>query len=178
MIMKKILLLLCLVLGFSSCSFSENKKESMIDNSTVKVFDLGRFVGKWYEIARYDHRFEKGMTHVSATYTLLDNGKIEVFNQGIKDGEKKEIKGKAKQPDPSDPGKLKVSFFLWFYSDYYVMEVDDDYQYMLIGSSSDKYLWIMSREKFMDDELKQELLAKLKSRGYDTGRLVFVEQGE
>lgn len=63
-------------------------------------------------------------------------------------------------------------------SDYYVMEVDDDYQYMLIGSSSDKYLWIMSREKFMDDELKQELLAKLKSRGYDTGRLVFVEQGE
>lgn len=176
--MKKVLLILCSILGFSSCSFSENKKESMIDNSTVKVFDLNRFVGKWYEIARYEHRFEKGMTHVSATYTLLDNGKIEVFNQGIKDGEKKEIKGKAKLPDPSDPGKLKVSFFLWFYSDYYVMEVDDDYQYMLIGSSSDKYLWIMSREKFMDDKLKEELLAKLKSRGYDTGRLVFVEQGE
>ena len=89
--MKKLLLILCSILGFSSCSFSENKKESMIDNSTVKVFDLNRFVGKWYEIARYEHRFEKGMTHVSATYTLLDNGKIEVFNQGIKDGEKKEI---------------------------------------------------------------------------------------
>lgn len=114
--MKKTLLMLCSLFGLISCNFAGNNKEQVIDNSTVKVFDLNRFVGKWYEIARYEHRFEKGMSRVSATYTLLDNGKIEVFNQGFKDGEKKEIKG--------------------------------------------------------------ELLAKLKSRGYDTGRLVFVEQGE
>lgn len=84
------------------------------------------------------------MNRVTATYTLLDNGRIEVLNAGYKDGKYKEIKGKAKQPDAADPGKLKVSFFLWFYADYYVLDIDPDYRYVLVGSSSDKYLWIMS----------------------------------
>ena len=116
------------------------------------------------------------MTHVSATYSLREDGKIEVLNEGWKDGELKQIKGKAKQPDPNDPGKLKVSFFLWFYADYYVLEIDPYYQYVLIGSSSDKYLWIMSRDKTIPDTLRDELLQKLQARGYDTNRLVFVDQ--
>lgn len=168
--MKHILILLCALLGLGSCQ-SSNTTE--IDNRTVQTFDVPRFMGKWHEIARYDHRFEKGMTRVTATYTLLPNGRVEVLNAGYKDGKYKEIKGKAKQPDPNDPGKLKVSFFLWFYADYYVLDIDPDYRYVLIGSSSDKYLWIMSHEETLPDGVLQELLDKLRKRGYDTDRLVF-----
>ena len=152
--MKHILILLCVLLGLGGCQSSNNTE---IDNRTVQTFDVPRFMGKWHEIARYDHRFEKGMTRVTATYTLLSNGRIEVL----------------KQPDPNDPGKLKVSFFLWFYADYYVLDIDPDYRYVLIGSSSDKYLWIMSREENLPDGVLQELLDKLRKRGYDTDRLVF-----
>ena len=133
-------------------------------------------MGRWYEIARYEHRFEKGMTHVSATYTLSGNGKIEVLNEGLKEGKHKQIKGRAKQPNPQDPGKLKVSFFLWFYSDYYVLYIDPEYRYLLVGSSSDKYLWIMSREKSLAKETLDQLLDKLRMRGYDTDKLLFVAQ--
>ena len=146
------------------------------DNSTTPTLDIQRFMGRWYEIARYEHRFEKGMTHVSATYTLSGNGKIEVLNEGLKEGKHKQIKGRAKQPNPQDPGKLKVSFFLWFYSDYYVLYIDPEYRYLLVGSSSDKYLWIMSREKSLAKEMLDQLLDKLRVRGYDTDKLLFVAQ--
>ena len=146
------------------------------DNSTTPTLDIQRFMGRWYEIARFEHRFEKGMTHVSATYTLSGNGKIEVLNEGLKEGKHKQIKGRAKQPNPQDPGKLKVSFFLWFYSDYYVLYVDPEYRYLLVGSSSDKYLWIMSREKSLAKETLDQLLDKLRVRGYDTDKLLFVAQ--
>lgn len=146
------------------------------DNSTTPTLDIRRFMGRWYEIARYEHRFEKGMTHVSATYTLSVNGKIEVLNEGLKEGKHKQIKGRAKQPNPQDPGKLKVSFFLWFYSDYYVLYIDPEYRYLLVGSSSDKYLWIMSREKSLAKETLDQLIDKLRMRGYDTDKLLFVAQ--
>ena len=146
------------------------------DNSTTPTLDIRRFMGRWYEIARYEHRFEKGMTHVSATYTLSGNGKIEVLNEGLKEGKHKQIQGRAKQPNPQDPGKLKVSFFLWFYSDYYVLYIDPEYRYLLVGSSSDKYLWIMSREKSLAKETLDQLLDKLRVRGYDTDKLLFVAQ--
>lgn len=146
------------------------------DNSTTPTLDIQRFMGRWYEIARYEHRFEKGMTHVSATYTLSGNGKIEVLNEGLKEGKHKQIKGRAKQPNPQDPGKLKVSFFLWFYSDYYVLYIDPEYRYLLVGSSSDKYLWIMSREKSLAKETLDQLLDKLRVRGYDMDKLLFVAQ--
>ncbi len=173
-IMKKIVLLLCVLFGMSSCSSKENERP--IDNRTVSELNISRFMGKWYEIARYEHRFEKDMTHVSATYTLRDDGKIEVLNEGYKNGELQQIKGRAKQSDAADPGKLKVSFFLWFYSDYYILEVGADYDYVLVGSSTDKYLWIMYREKQMPQQLLDKLLEKLRVRGYDTGHLLFVNQ--
>lgn len=146
------------------------------DNSTTPTLDIQRFMGRWYEIARYEHRFERGMTHVSATYTLSGNGKIEVLNEGLQEGKHKQIKGRAKQPNPQDPGKLKVSFFLWFYSDYYVLYIDPEYRYLLVGSSSDKYLWIMSREKSLAKETLDQLIDKLRMRGYDTDKLLFVAQ--
>ena len=86
----------------------------------------------------------------------------------------RKCKGKAKHARfRTTPGKLKVSFFLWFYADYYVLDIDPDYRYVLIGSSSDKYLWIMSREETLPDEVLQELIGKLRQRGYDTDKLVF-----
>ena len=148
-----------------------------IDHSTVKTVNLSQFMGKWYEIARYEHRFEKGMTHVTANYTMLPDGKIQVINRGIKDGIHKEIVGKAKQPDPTRyPGRLKVSFFLWFYSDYYILELDKDYQYAVIGSSSDKYLWILSRTPQLPQASLEKILQTLQQRGYDLARLVMVKQ--
>ena len=148
-----------------------------IDTSTVRQLDVTRFMGRWYEIARYEHRFERGMTHVTAEYTLLPDGKIRVVNRGLKDGKPKEITGKARRPDPQEyPGRLEVSFFLWFYSDYYVLEVGSDYQYAVIGSSSDKYLWILCRKPDMPQWQLEQILSSLRKRGYDLSRLVYVEQ--
>ena len=162
------------LMAHSSC-YSNGHMD--IDTSTVKKLDIPRFMGKWYEIARYEHTFEKGMTHVTAEYSLEPDGKIRVVNKGIKNGKAKEIVGKAKQPDSVEyPGRLKVSFFLWFYSDYYVLEMDNDYQYAIIGSSSDKYLWILSRTPELPKITLDKLLANIKQRGYDLTKLIFVEQ--
>lgn len=162
------------LLAHSSC---QNNNQMMINTSTVKQLDISRFMGKWYEIARFNHFFEKGMTHVTAEYSLLPNGKIRVVNRGIKDGKPKEIIGKAKQPNPVEyPGRLEVSFFLWFYSDYYILELDKNYQYALIGSSTDKYLWILSRTPEMPKETLDEFLQNINKRGYDLNKLIFVKQ--
>lgn len=162
-----------MILALAGCQSANNPN---INNTTVQSLDIPRFMGKWYEIARYEHRFEKGMTHVSATYTLQDDGKINVVNKGLKDGKPKQATGHAKQPDPQNPGKLKVSFFLWFYSDYYVLDIAPDYSYVLVGSSSDKYLWIMSRTPALPHTTLTQLLQQLRQRGYDTNRLVYVDQ--
>ena len=167
--------LIAALLAHSACQANHPIK---IDNSTVKQLNIQQYMGKWYEIARYDHSFEKGMTHVVAEYTLLPDGKIQVLNQGMKNGEMKNILGKAKQPDPEQsPGQLKVSFFLWFYSDYNIMELDPDYQYALVGSSSDNYLWILSRTPEMPKKKLDDYLRIIQQRGYDLSKLIWVKQG-
>ena len=151
------------------------------DHSTVDRLDLKRYMGLWYEIARYDHRFERGLTEVTATYTLRPDGTIRVENRGYKRNSPYDIcktaTGHAKIPDPAQPGKLKVSFFLNFYSDYYVMELDqENYNYALIGSSTDKYLWILSRTPQLPEDIKKKLVTAAERRGYDTNRLKWIEQ--
>lgn len=170
--MKKIIVCLLSLLGLDGCAGGH----STVDNSTVKQLDLEKFMGRWYEIARYDHRFERGMSHVTATYSLLGDGRIKVVNEGVRNGKRKTARGKGKLPDALQPGKLKVSFFLWFYADYYVLDIAPDYSYVLVGSSSDKYLWIMSRTKTLPQPLLHSLLDNLRLRGYDTSKLIFVEQ--
>jgi lipocalin len=135
-------------------------------------------MGKWYEIARYENRFERGMTHVSATYTPTSNGKLQIINEGIKKGKLHKSKGRAFRPYPDNmPGRLRVSFFLWFYSDYYILEYDQvDSQYAVIGSSDPDYLWILYREPLMPDSLLTNLLDRIQKRGYDTSKLLFVDQ--
>ena len=148
-----------------------------IDKSTVRHLDLNRYMGKWYEIARFDHRFERNMEWVTADYTLLPDGKIAVENRGWRKGKWHTAKGKAKLPDPEEPGKLKVAFFLSLYSDYYVLELDEiDYTYAMIGSCSDKYLWILSRTPKIPADTLTMLLTKACTRGYDTNKILFVKQ--
>jgi apolipoprotein D and lipocalin family protein len=142
-------------------------------------FELEKYLGTWYEIARFDHNFERGLQGVTASYSLLENGMIKVVNQGYKNslkGEPKKAIGKAKIPDKNDLRKLKVSFFWFFYADYFILELDSDYKYAVIGSSSDKYLWILSRTPQLDTETYQNILNKIESRGYSTKKLIKVEQ--
>ncbi|MBQ3191334.1 MAG: lipocalin family protein [Bacteroides sp] len=162
------------LMAHSSC---QSNNQIMVNTSTVKQLDIPRFMGKWYEIARYEHTFEKGMTYVTAEYSLLPDGKIRVINRGMKNGKPKEIIGKARQPDPIEyPSRLEVSFFLWFYADYYILELDKDYQHAIIGSNTDKYLWILSRSPEIPKDTLDKLLTNIRQRGYDLSKLVFVKQ--
>ena len=145
-----------------------------VGNSVVRELDLDRFLGSWYEVARFDHFFERGMSHTKANYVLRADGNIDVINTGIKNGKPKTAKGKAKRTDV--PALFRVSFFGPFYSDYRVMLVDADYRYMLIGSGSDKYLWILSRTPQLADSDRAAILSEAKRRGYDTDKLIWVEQ--
>jgi lipocalin len=147
------------------------------DNSTVTSFDLSRYLGTWYEVARYDHSFEKGMDNAMAEYILQDDGTVFVLNTAWKNGKYKVAEGKAKYPDPDlEPGALKVSFFLFFYSEYNVMMVDEDYQISLVGSKSKNYLWILSRTPVPDPDLLNMILEEAEARGYDTSKLIWVDQ--
>jgi len=170
---------LVLILAISFISIMGKGQMSMIDKTVVKELDINKYLGKWHEISRYDHRFERGLVGVTATYSLHEDGKINVLNAGYKgsiNGQRSEAVGKAKIPNPDLPSKLKVSFFWFFYGDYFVLELDEKYQWAVIGSSSDKYLWILSRTSQMNENLYNELLARLTKRGYDVGKLIRVEQ--
>lgn len=150
-----------------------------IDKTTISQFDLKRYMGKWYEIARFNHRFEKDLQGVTAEYSFREDGKVKVKNCGHKhtpDGEQTCSIGKAKLPGDGHPGQLKVAFFLSFYSDYNILELDPNYEWALIGSSADKYLWILSRSPHLAPEVLNHILEKAQARGYDTQKLIFVQQ--
>lgn len=169
--------LISLALAALSLPMLSAAQDVQYDNSPVSQFDLSKYLGTWYEIARFDHSFERGMDNVIAEYLLRDDGKIDVVNSGWKNGKFKVADGKAKQPDPlSDPAHLEVSFFLFFYSDYNVMMIDDDYQIALVGSKSPKYLWILSRTPYVTDSVMDLVLEEASSRGYDINNLIWVDQ--
>ena len=167
--MKKIFLLAFVVGLFGACDAADK-----VDNSTVKSVDLNRYLGSWFEIAKYDHYFERDLDYAMARYTLRDDGKIDVLNTGIKDGRAKDAKGIAKTTDV--PGLLRVSFFGPFFGDYRIMMLDEDYQYVLVGGSTDKYLWILARTPQLDDATLSLILAEADRRGYDTSKLIWVKQ--
>jgi lipocalin len=155
------------------------KTENYVDKTTVKNVDINKYLGKWYEIARYEHYFEKDLEGVTANYSLMDDGMIRVQNAGYKDslgGKYKEIIGKARKKKGEGSGELEVSFFWIFYSDYKILELASDYSYALIGSESDDYLWILSRTPKMKKDDLDFLLRRIEERGYDTNQLYWVEQ--
>lgn len=152
-------------------------QNAQFDNTPIPSLDLNRYLGKWYEIARFDHSFERGMENVTAEYSLRDDGLVNVLNSGWKNGKPKQAVGKARQPDPEgDPAHLEVSFFLFFYGAYNILMLDDLYQVALVGSSSDKYLWILSRTPQISDIVKKAVLDEAKKRGYDVSALIWVNQ--
>jgi lipocalin len=164
-----------MIMILNSCKSQDVK----IDKTVVKDFNIEKYLGTWYEISRFDHSFERDLVGVTATYSFREDGKIKVENKGFKGtlgGEKSEVEGKAKIPNPKIPSKLKVSFFWFFYSDYFVLELDENYQWAVIGSSSSKYLWILSRTPQMDDVLYNNLLETISKRGYDVNNLIKIEQ--
>ena len=145
-----------------------------VDNTPVAALDLNRYLGEWYEIARFDHSFERGVERAKANYTLNEDGTIKVVNSGIKDGKPKTAIGKGRRTDT--PALLRVSFFGPFYADYRVMLIDKDYSHALVGSGSADYIWLLSRTPGLSETAKSELLSEAKRRGYDTGKLIWVEQ--
>lgn len=166
--------LLIVVLAASCLYFLSCTTASTVDNSTVKSLDLKRFMGRWYEIARFDHKFERNMQQVTTMYDIQENGQVKVVNQGLKKDKWKTSEGKGKVTD--SPGLLRVSFWGPFYSDYRVMMIAPDYSYALIGGESDNYLWILSRSPQMNQNTRNLLLREAQRRGYDTRNLIWVEQ--
>lgn len=169
--MKAFILISILAIGLMGAAIAHPRHN--IDNRTVTHLDLNRYMGRWYEIARFDHPFERGMERCVADYRLLPDGSVEVLNSGYKAGKHKVSRGKAKAT--SLPGELKVTFFL-FPAPYKVMELDDNYQWSIVGSSSPNYLWILSRTPTLPDSVQTDLLERCKRRGYDIEELIFVPQ--
>jgi len=146
--------------------------------SVEAIVDLNRYTGTWYEIARLPNSFERKLKCISANYTLRDDGKITVLNKGhlITDPQKiNTARGIAWVPDKNSPAKLKVRFFWPFSGNYWIMYLDKDYRYVLVGDPSLKYLWILSRAKKMDEATYLMLLQKAIDNGYDISSIIKVD---
>jgi apolipoprotein D and lipocalin family protein len=144
----------------------------------VSGFQPERYLGRWYEIARLDHSFERGMSRVTAEYRQRDDGGIEVINRGWLAESKtwKEARGKAYFVEGPDKGYLKVSFFGPFYGAYVVFELDaQDYRYALISGPDTSYLWLLARSPTLDAATRERLVARAAAAGFDTSKLIFVD---
>jgi apolipoprotein D and lipocalin family protein len=142
---------------------------------TVNNVDINRYIGEWYEIARYEHRFQEGCVRSKATYSLRDDGKITVVNEcfGKSFSEKlRSVTGKAWVVDKETNAKLKVSFFWPFSGDYWIIDLGENYEYAVVGHPYRKYLWILSRTPEMDENVYNGILDRLEKQDYDTSKLL------
>ena len=160
-----------LVLGAAACSSIPDGIEP------VTGFDADRYLGTWYEIARLDHRFERGLTNVTAEYARRNDGTLSVLNRGydVEDGEWSEAEGRAKFARDPDTGYLKVSFFGPFYGDYVVFELDEGYERAYV-TGGENYLWFLARTPRVDEAAYEAFLAEAQARGFDVDGLIRVEQ--
>lgn len=166
-------LLLPLSLLFSGCTGMP------VGVKPVEDFDLGRYLGKWYEIARLDHSFERGLSKVTAEYSLREDGGVRVVNRGFssKDNDWDEAEGKAYFVGPENEGFLKVSFFGPFYGSYIVFELDkENYEYSFISGPDTSYLWMLARSPSVSDDVLERFMTRASELGFDTESLIFVEQ--
>jgi apolipoprotein D and lipocalin family protein len=145
----------------------------------VEGYELDRYLGTWYEIARFDHRFERGLSQVSATYSKRQDGGIDVINRGKNNmtGAWKEVKGRGYFVGKPTVARLKVSFFWPFYGGYNVIALDrENYSYALVCGPTRDYLWILSRTRQLEEKIIQQLVASAASLEFDTGKLIRVDQ--
>jgi apolipoprotein D and lipocalin family protein len=170
--LKTIFITVAGILGFSACA------ETPPSPNVIKNFELNRYLGTWYEIARFDHSFERGLSNVTANYSLRPDGKVKVINRGFKTKSNSwsESVGKAKFAGEETIGSLKVSFFGPFYGAYNIVKLDENYQYALVVSSGTDYLWLLSRTPTIPENIKQQYLDRAKELGLDTSKLIWVKQ--
>lgn len=162
-----------MALFLSACS-------TTLDPDVVPVgnFEADRYLGQWYEIARIENRFEKGMTKVTANYSMREDGGIKVVNKGFKPKKQKwkTANGKAYFVDGKNKGHLKVSFFGPIYGPYVVFELDDNYQYSFVTNHNKKYLWLLSRTPKVSEDLKSKFMKRINEMGFETEKLIWVDQ--
>jgi len=146
----------------------------------VKPFDSQKYLGRWYEIARFDFRFERDLDNTTADYTINADGSIKVDNRGYNyvTREWKQAIGKAKLVKDASEARLKVSFFGPFFSGYNVIALDAEYRYALVAGNSLRYLWILSRETSIPEDVKQNYLSIAKDLGYDISALIWVKHNK
>ena len=173
--MVKIFSYAFIVLSLLLISCATMNETNMKPLETVKNVDINRYIGQWYEIARYEHRFQKGCVGSKATYSLRDDGKITVVNECFDksfSGKLRSVKGKAWVVDKETNARLKVSFFWPFSGDYWIIDLGQNYEYAVVGHPGRKYLWILSRTPEMDENIYNEILARLEKQDYDTTKLL------
>jgi apolipoprotein D and lipocalin family protein len=170
--MKMNLIKAIIIMTLFSCSTIPKGVEA------VKDFEKERYLGKWYEIARIDFKFEKDLNNTTAEYSQMEDGKIKVLNGGFnyKKNKWQAATGKAKFVGSNEIAMLKVSFFGPFYAGYNVIKLDKDYQYALVSGKNFDYLWILSRTPVMPETIKDEYVKFAQSAGFDTSRLIWVVQ--
>ena len=141
---------------------------------TVQEFDIKKYMGLWYEVARYDNIFERGLVDVKAKYTLMKDNSVKVENRGRNlHGRLKTLYGTAYQPSALRPGHLRVSFFFWFSSDYNIIMLAPDYSYSVVSGRNGKLLWILARQKFLDSKTLDTIFQFLRARGFNPSKLIF-----
>ena len=162
---------LALLLSLGACSTAPPQGVSV-----VSPFELNRYLGTWYEVARLDHRFERGLSRVSATYSLNSDGSVKVLNRGY-NAEKKawnDAEGRALFTGDTNTGSLRVSFFGPFYGGYHVIALDSGYRWAMVMGPDPSYLWILSRDKQIPADVRERLLAQAAQAGVDTQQLIWV----
>ena len=161
-----------IAIALYSCGTTIPKNAKAVTN-----FDKSKYLGKWYEIARLDFKYEKGLNNVTAEYSLNNNGTIKVDNKGydVKKEKWEQSIGKAKFVKTDDVGMLKVSFFGPFYAGYNVVAVEDNYKYALVVGENLKYMWILSRETTIPESIKADFLIKARESGFESSDLVWVK---
>lgn len=161
------------------CASQPVNRVSTAPLEAVSAVDLNRYLGRWYEIARLENRFEKNCEGVTADYSMRDDGLIKVVNtcrKNAPDGEARDAVGRARIVDPKTNAKLKVSFFGAFWGDYWIIDLTDDYSRSIVGEPSGKYLWILARAPTISEESRADALGRLSVLGYDASRLYFTMQ--
>ena len=172
MIKTKLSTLSVLLFILTACT---GKPEGVV---AVKEFELDRYLGKWYEIARLDHSFERGLNNITAEYSLRDDGGVKVINSGFskENNEWQQAEGKAFFVDETDNGHLKVSFFGPFYGSYIVFELDrKNYQYAFVSGPDTSYLWLLARTPQLDKKVIEQFVKDSQELGFDTSKLIYVE---
>ena len=145
----------------------------------VSAFEADRYLGRWYEIARLDHSFERGLTRVTAEYSRRDDGAVRVVNRGFdaEKGEWSDIEGVARFVGPEDEGHLKVSFFGPFYASYVVFGLDrENYRYAFVSGFNRDYLWLLAREPVVSSDLREDFVQRAAELGFETAELIWVDQ--